>query len=149
MTIPSPSEREALKKAWAEKHNVKPSKASGRSSRSWWLLAGWKKPKTEHEFDLYTPPPGLDHTSVWTRDRKIVCITSEPYQLYGEDLRRQVAFAQALKLHLMITTDSWYYHGSTLMVEFWNEKAIEAERRLQGSMPKPPNPILRSPGFPF
>lgn len=62
-------------------------------------------------------PPGDDHATLWTRNGRPFSYTFEPYGLSFADLAALVRFCDTYGLQARIDTESWYYPGTTLLVE--------------------------------
>ena len=99
--------------AFAKKHHVKAARRADLcrlvSKRCW-----------THCLNNVWQPIGIDHPTLWLRDRKAVCFTFEPYQLLTESVLALATMANELKLEITISTDSWHFPTGTLLVELWN-----------------------------
>jgi hypothetical protein len=63
--------------------------------------------------------PCGDHLSEWCRGRETVAIVSQPYGLYGKQLRETMAFCEQYGLDVDIDTwPSWHFPGSVLTAVF-------------------------------
>lgn len=59
----------------------------------------------------------LDHARSWTKDGRIACITSEPYQVSDEDIAELRADAARFGFEFWISGSSWHYPGATVLIE--------------------------------
>ncbi len=80
-----------------------------------WLV-GKRKPR----YDRGTRPPGDDHSSIWTKDRKPILYLSQPYNLGERLLKEMVEFAEKWGLEFWIRTwPSFHFPGHVLSV-WWS-----------------------------
>ena len=95
---------------WAQTAGLK--KASG---RDWWGRLIGLQPEPDR---VYESLPRDDHVSLWTKDGKPAVYVSQPDNLGLGDLRGIVAACDRYGLDLSVSAGSWYFPGSTLMVEY-------------------------------
>lgn len=59
----------------------------------------------------------FDHRELWVANGRAAIFTAHPYQLPGFQAAALFLFCRRHGLEAMISTDSWYFHGQTLLVE--------------------------------
>ena len=64
-------------------------------------------------------PPCCDHPTLWLRDGKPAVFVSQPYHLNNDELHKLMGLCTAWGVTLRISTWSWYFPGSTFLVEMW------------------------------
>lgn len=64
----------------------------------------------------------LDHSEIWEKDGKPYLMTSQPYQVSKDDLRKLIAHCDAYDIDFQIDADSFYFPGGTIRILFKKER---------------------------
>jgi hypothetical protein len=62
--------------------------------------------------------PGLDHVSLWKKDRTPVAFVSQPYFFPYDTMKETVAYCEAHGLEASVEANSWHFAGRTLLVTY-------------------------------
>lgn len=93
---------------------------------------GWEAVTSKRPAILREGTHWEDHCDLWTRNRKPVCFTSQPYDFdetpAGRERLAEIAVKHGLYIEIGEHT-SWYYPGLTILIAIWPSKA-EADFRL-------------------
>lgn len=80
--------------------------------------------------------PGSDHIDEWTKDGETYAITSQPYGLSYDDLKKIVVYCESNSLQAEIRAGSWHFPGRTLLLKYERAKldSDKSARYLEGNI---------------
>lgn len=113
-----------LKHAFVKRHDLSPTSGNVSLHR---LLAGTKQDK-EGLSQLVRPL--WDHTDLWIRDRRPVCITLQPYAhaLEPEAVEGLCKLRERTGIWYRISAASWHFPTHTTLIELWRPDALREGR---------------------